>query len=112
MKMIKQCCLAVLLFVAGFNVFADPEVIFHAPFDKDFSAKANGQTVTGQHTQKVLYETIALMLLRPGVAGNAALIGCSENDLANYSISYPGDILNTKQGAISCLLYTSPSPRD
>jgi hypothetical protein len=41
------------------------------------------------------------MLLRPGVAGNAALIGCSENDLANYSISYPAEILNTKQGAIS-----------
>jgi hypothetical protein len=101
MKMIKQCFLALLLAIT-INVFAEPEVVFHAPFDKDFSAKVNGKIMDGRHSQQVLFETLSI-LLQPGVSGKAALVGRPENNKSSHhSITYPGEnIISTKQGAIS-----------
>ncbi|MFA6104933.1 MAG: glycoside hydrolase domain-containing protein [Victivallaceae bacterium] len=109
MSFIKQFFFTAVLLLWIGDVTADPEMVFHAPFDKDFSATMNGKIVQGQHSQQVLFETLATWL-QPGVAGKAALIGRPENNLANhYGITYKGtDIINPQQGAVSFWL----SPQD
>ncbi len=107
--MIKRNLLFMVL-AAGLSVLAaEPEIVFHAPFDKDFSATVNGKIVQGQHSQQVLFETLATWL-QPGVSGKAALIGRPENNPANhYGITYKGtDIVNPKQGTVSFWI----SPQD
>ncbi len=99
-----------MVLAAGLSVLAaEPEIVFHAPFDKDFSATVNGKIVQGQHSQQVLFETLATWL-QPGVSGKAALIGRPENNPANhYGITYKGtDIVNPKQGTVSFWI----SPQD
>ncbi|MHB9139648.1 MAG: hypothetical protein ACYC4Q_09620, partial [Victivallaceae bacterium] len=101
MKVIKQC-FVIMLMVFALSVYAEPQEVFYAPFDKDFSATVNGKIMQGQHTQQVLFESIGA-LLPPGVSGKAALIGRPENNLSShYGITYKGtDIISPKQGSVS-----------
>ena len=98
----KKCFIA-LMMIMGFGALGtEPGLVFHAPFDKDFSAKVNGKIMDGKHSQQVLFETLSI-LLQPGVAGKAALIGRPEsNKASHHSITYPGEnIINPDHGAIS-----------
>ncbi|MCF6175653.1 MAG: LamG domain-containing protein [Victivallaceae bacterium] len=101
MKLTRTIILTVLM-LAGISVLAEPKLIFHAPFDTDFTAKIHGKTAPGKHTQKVVFESLS-RLLQPGVKDKAALIGkIGKNPGDFFSITYPGEnIINTKQGTIS-----------
>jgi hypothetical protein len=91
-----------LLLLLCLSLHAEPKPVFHATFDTDFTAKINGKAVPGQHTQKVVFETLS-RLLQPGVEHKAALIGkIGKNPGDFFSITYPGkNIINPKQGTIS-----------
>ena len=79
-----------------------PAAIFHCEFNQDFHALGGpGGSTPGKHSQEMLWETLAAYL-RPGVVGNAALIGASADKKQAFNVVYPAkNILSNKAGAVA-----------
>ena len=76
--------------------------VFKASFDENFIGETKGGTVDAKVSQELLWETLQ-NLLRPGVAGNAAVIGTSgekKEKLYHAIYRFPG-VPGTEQGTIS-----------
>ncbi|NMA20916.1 MAG: hypothetical protein GX927_10100 [Lentisphaerae bacterium] len=98
MKKLSFC----LLLLFSFMLHAVPSASFHAEFDQDFHALGGpGGSTPGKHSQEALWETLAANL-RPGVVGQAAIIGASEDKKQGYCIVYPAkDIINPDVGSVA-----------
>ena len=84
------------------SLWAAPAASFHCEFNQDFHALGGpGGSTPGKHGQEMLWETLAAYL-RPGVVGNAALIGATEDKSQPFNIIYPAqNILSNKTGAVA-----------
>ncbi|MBQ9502407.1 MAG: hypothetical protein IJU70_09650 [Lentisphaeria bacterium] len=90
------------IFLLPLLVFGTEEPVFKASFDENFSGKTARGTAEARVSQELLWETLQ-NLLRPGVAGNAALIGTlGERKEKLYHAVYrvPG-IPGTTKGTVS-----------
>jgi len=98
---IGHSALAALLLTAA-SLFAAPSAHFHSEFNQDFHALGGpGGSTPGKHSQETLWETLAAYM-RPGIVGNAALIGASADKKQGFNIVYPAkDILSNKKGAVA-----------
>lgn len=97
----KYLCAAAAFFCAV-ALMGAPAANFHSQFDQDFHAMGGpGGSTPGKHSQETLWETLAAYL-RPGVVGNAALIGASADKKQGFNIVYPAKgILSNQAGSVA-----------
>ena len=90
------------IFLAVLQLYAAPAANFHCEYNQDFHALGGpGGSTPGKHSQEMLWETLAAYM-RPGIVGNAALTGTSEDKKQEFNIIYPaGDILTPASGSVA-----------